>query len=86
MTTHLEVAAAVAGRRADVGLGVRAAARALELDFVPLTFERFDLAFRGADDETPWVAALFEVLASPALRADIEALAGYDASRTGWLH
>ena len=36
MYTHLAVAAAVASGRADCGLGVAAAAAALELDFVPL--------------------------------------------------
>jgi molybdate-binding protein/DNA-binding transcriptional regulator YhcF (GntR family) len=86
LTTHLAVAAAVASRSADVGLGVRAAARALDLDFVPLTVERYDLAFRQADAETAWLAALLQTLASPGLRADIEALEGYDASRTGWLN
>jgi putative molybdopterin biosynthesis protein len=41
--THLAVAAAVASGTADVGLGIQAAARALELDFVPLAQERYDL-------------------------------------------
>ncbi|MFZ0545193.1 MAG: molybdopterin biosynthesis protein, partial [Candidatus Promineifilaceae bacterium] len=34
--THLAVAAAIASGTADTGLGIRAAARALNLDFVPL--------------------------------------------------
>jgi putative molybdopterin biosynthesis protein len=86
LTTHLAVAAAVASGSDDVGLGIRAAARALDLDFVPLAIERYDLAFRQEDAETAWLAALVETLASPGLRADIEALEGYDASRTGWLN
>ena len=86
LTTHLAVAAAVASGSADVGLGVCAAAGALDLDFVPLTVERYDLAFRRADMDTPWLAVLLETLASPALRVDIEALEGYDASRTGWMN
>lgn len=84
LATHLAVAAAVASGAADVGLGVRAAARALDLEFVPLAVERYDLAFRCADQGAPWLAALLEALASPALRFDIEALEGYDASRTAW--
>jgi len=85
LTTHLAVAAAVAGGRADVALGIRAAARALDLDFIPLATERYDLAFRYEDDKSAWVAALFETLASPALRAEIETLPGYDASRIAWM-
>jgi putative molybdopterin biosynthesis protein len=80
------VAASVAAGTADVGLGVRAAAQALDLDFVPLTLERYDLALRRADEGAPWFATLLEVLASPAFRADVEALAGYDASRTAWMN
>ncbi len=41
--THLAVAVAVAGGAADAGLGILAAARALDLDFVPLLKERYDL-------------------------------------------
>ena len=41
--THLAVAAAVAGGRVDVGLGVLSAARALGMDFVPLRSEQYDL-------------------------------------------
>ena len=41
--THLGVAAAVASGRADCGLGIPAAAQALDLDFVPLFHERYDL-------------------------------------------
>lgn len=86
LTTHLAVAAAVAAGAADAGLGVRAAAQAFDLGFVPLTLERYDLAFRTADESTPWLAALLEALASPAFRTDIETLAGYDGSRTAWMN
>ena len=41
--THLGVAVAVASGRADCGLGIAAAAQALELDFIPLYEERYDL-------------------------------------------
>ncbi len=85
LRTHLAVAAAVAGGAADVGLGVRAAARALDLGFVPLVVERYDLAFRRADEREPWLGALLEALAAPALRTAIEGLAGYDAMQTGWM-
>ena len=41
--THLAVAAAIASGRADCGLGIAAAAQALDLDFIPLYQERYDL-------------------------------------------
>jgi molybdate-binding protein/DNA-binding transcriptional regulator YhcF (GntR family) len=86
LTTHLAVAAAVASGGADAGIGVRTAACALDLDFVPLATERYDLAFRRADETAPWLAPLLETLASPALRADIEGLEGYDATHTAWMN
>ncbi len=85
LTTHLALAAAVAGGRADVGLGIRAAARALDLDFIPLATERYDLAFRHEEDNSAWLATLLETLASPALRAEIETLDGYDTTHTAWM-
>lgn len=85
LSTHLAVAAAVAAGAADVGLGLRAAARALDLGFVPLAVERYDLAFRRADERESWLGALLEALAAPELRTAIEGLAGYDAMRTGWI-
>lgn len=41
--THMSVAAAVANGSADCGMGIRAAAVALNLDFVPIAEERYDL-------------------------------------------
>ena len=44
--THLAVAAAVAAGRADAGLGIRAAAQAFGLDFIPVAWEPYDLVLR----------------------------------------
>lgn len=41
--THMGVAQAVASGKADVGLGIYAAAKALGLDFIPVTEERYDI-------------------------------------------
>ena len=41
--THMNVAAAIAGGSVDAGMGIRAAAVALDLDFVPIAEERYDL-------------------------------------------
>jgi putative molybdopterin biosynthesis protein len=41
--THMSVAAAIAGGTVDAGMGIRAAAVALNLDFVPIAEERYDL-------------------------------------------
>lgn len=81
--THLAVAAAVAGDRVDTGLGIRAAARAFGLDFVPVAEEPYDLVLRADTLEDPLLAPLWKLLADPAFRAEVEALGGYSCRETG---
>jgi putative molybdopterin biosynthesis protein len=83
--THLGVASAVASGRADCGLGVAAAAQALDLDFIPLFQERYDLVIpkRFADDEL--LAPLFDLLVDPRFREAVSNLKGYDVSVMGAL-
>ena len=63
--THLAVAAAVADGRADCGLGVLAAARAMDLDFLPLFHERFDLVIPVEHYDGPLLAPLLALLRRP---------------------
>ena len=81
--THTAVAALVADGSADCGLGVLAAARALGCDFIPIAEEPYELAVDASQLEDRRIAALLEELASGELRKDVEALGGYDASRSG---
>ncbi|MCB8953967.1 MAG: molybdopterin biosynthesis protein [Ardenticatenales bacterium] len=83
--THLAVAAAVASGRADCGLGIAAAAQALELDFIPLFQERYDLVIPQAHYDTPLLAPLLDLLHGGDLREAIAALPGYDVSPMGTL-
>ncbi len=81
--THLTVAAAVASGRADCGLGIRGAASALGLDFVPLFHERYDLAIPRQHYISPLLQPLLDLLADAAFRRDVAALPGYDVSPMG---
>ena len=81
--THLAVAAAIAAGRADAGLGILAAARAFGLDFVPVAREPYDLVLRASTVDDPLLAPLWELLARPAFRAEVEALGGYSCAETG---
>jgi putative molybdopterin biosynthesis protein len=81
--THLAVAAAVAGGAADAGLGILTAARALELDFIPVAQERYDLAIPRAYYESPLLEPLLALLQDASFRAEVEALGGYDTSDMG---
>jgi putative molybdopterin biosynthesis protein len=81
--THLGVAAAVASGRADCGLGIPAAAQALELDFVPLFHERYDLVIPKVYAESALLSPLFDLFESQAFQNAIRALPGYDISIMG---
>jgi putative molybdopterin biosynthesis protein len=81
--THLAVAAAVAAGRADCGLGVLAAARAFELDFVPIAREPYDLVLWRSTVEEPLLDPLWELLAAPDFREAVEGLGGYDTAEMG---
>ena len=81
--THLAVAAAVAGGSADVGLGVLSAARALELDFVPLQSERFDLVIPSGFYRSELLAPVLAAIRSGAFRRRIDELGGYDTAMMG---
>ena len=79
--SHLEVALAVAAGIVDAGLGVRSAAAALDLRFVPVTWEDYDLVL--PEDALDPAAPLVTAVRSPAVRAAVEALGGYDTGRSG---
>lgn len=81
--THMAVAAAIAHGDADVGLGLRAAAQAFDLDFLPIAAERYDLICYTADRDRPPLASLFDLLASAAFRRLIGQMPGYHAEDMG---
>jgi putative molybdopterin biosynthesis protein len=83
--THLGVAAAVASGRADCGLGIPAAAQALDLDFIPLFHERYDLVIPKEYAESRLLAPLFDVITGKAFREAVAALPGYDVRVMGQL-
>jgi putative molybdopterin biosynthesis protein len=83
--THLGVAASVASGRADCGLGIAAAAQALDLEFVPLFQERYDLVIPKQFAEDDLLAPLFGLLADSAFRKAVSQLPGYDVSVMGTL-
>jgi putative molybdopterin biosynthesis protein len=81
--THLAVAAAIMGGAADVGLGILAAARALQLDFVPLLKERYDLVLPREHYESDLLAPLLAIIRGEEFRDQVNALGGYDVSDMG---
>lgn len=82
--THLAIASKVARGEADVGLGIeKVAMQFINLEFVPLHKERYDLVIRQEDLERPHFLALMSILKSPSFRNEVMGIGGYDLSRMG---
>ena len=81
--THLTVAAAVASGASDVGVGIHAATIALDLDFIPLATEHYDLVIPHVHYETELIKSLLELLHDPELHKDISKLPGYSIANIG---
>ncbi len=83
--THLGVAAAVASGRADCGLGIPAAAQSLNLEFIPLFQETYQLIVPKIFAESELLAPLFEVLNDRVFQQTVVKMPGYDVSQMGRL-
>jgi putative molybdopterin biosynthesis protein len=81
--THMAVAVAVLSGKVDVGLGIKSAARALGLGFVPLVEERYDLIIPEEVFGTPMVQALLELIQTAGIKDAVVALGGYSTRETG---
>jgi putative molybdopterin biosynthesis protein len=82
--THMSVAAAVASGGVDTGMGILAAAKALNLDFVPVAEERYDLIIPERFINDVKVIATLELLATNRkFQQEVVALGGYDLRDCG---
>jgi molybdate-binding protein/DNA-binding XRE family transcriptional regulator len=81
--SHLDVARAVALGIADAGIAIVGAARALDLGFVPLGAERFDLVFDDRLRGDPRLERLMNTLTGAAFSTELASIGGYDLSDAG---
>ncbi|MFW5855041.1 MAG: molybdopterin biosynthesis protein [Thermodesulfobacteriota bacterium] len=81
--THMTVAAAVVSGVADAGLGIYAAAKALNLEFVPVVTEQYDLVIPEDYFESENMQILLETIRTEDFKRRVEALGGYHTERTG---
>jgi putative molybdopterin biosynthesis protein len=81
--THMAVAVDVLSGAADCGMGIFAAAKALDLTFVPSVREQYDLIIPSAIVDQPNIQVVLETIRTPGFRERVEALGGYDPSKSG---
>lgn len=79
--THMAVAALVASEEIDAGMGIKSAADAMGLDFIPVGTEEYDFAIREENLQLSQVQGLIEILKSQEFHEKLKKLGGY-----GWSH
>ena len=83
--THMAVAVDVLSGAADCGMGIYAAAKALDLDFIPMVREQYDLVIPSSFLNQPGIQAVLETISSRHFRERVTSLGGYDPSKSGQL-
>ena len=81
--THMAVAVDVLSGTADCGMGIFAAAKALNLDFIPVEREQYDLIIPSSMLDNRNIQVVLETIQSQNFRDRVSALGGYDPSKSG---
>lgn len=81
--THMAVASTVASGIADAGLGILPAARAMDLDFIPIAQERYDLIIPSTYFYDEKIQKVIGTIRSDEFKKMVFQMGGYDVSRTG---
>lgn len=83
--THMSVAVDVQSGAADCGMAIYAAAKALDLDFIPMDREQYDLVIPTDYLENSNIQALLDTIRSQRFRERVTAAGGYDPTHSGEL-
>lgn len=82
-SSHLGVAGKVATGQADVGIGIEKAAAMVNVDFIPLIQERYDLVMIKKPANMDWLDGVLGILRSDSFKSELASIRGYDLSLTG---
>lgn len=83
--THMAVAVDIVSGAADCGVGIYAAAKALNLDFIPMEREQYDLIFPSFVMEQAAIQMVLETIRSQEFKDRVIGLGGYDPAKSGEL-
>lgn len=81
--TGPDIAQAIRAGHIDCGIATRSVAKSAGLDFLPLTWERFDLVMRQREYFMKGPQALFEFMRQAGFRDRASELGGYDVGEVG---
>ncbi|MCK7506459.1 MAG: hypothetical protein MZV70_21990 [Desulfobacterales bacterium] len=78
----MSVAVAVLSGSADAGLGIFAAAKALDLDFIPVVTEQYDLVIPAEHYDTENIRTLLDIIVSAEFKRRVRGPGGLQHRRT----
>ena len=82
--SHLALASAVSGGKADVAVGIEKIARQVDnIDFIPMKKERYDLVIKKEELFSPEMQTLMNIIKSAAFRQEFSNIGGYDTADMG---
>ena len=79
----MAIAVDILSGAADCGMGIFAAARALNLDFIPMEREQYDLIIPSSILPNPNIQVIIEIIKSMHFKERVQSLGGYDPSKSG---
>lgn len=82
-TNHLSVAGVVSKSVADVGIGIEKASFMVDVDFIPLIKERYDLVLLKTPENKELIDLVVRILKSPTFQNELKSIKGHDISQTG---
>lgn len=83
LTSHFSVASAVASGQADAGVGIENVAKMVNVEFIPLIKEQYDLVILKTKENEELQKVIIESVRSSEFLSQLEQLNGYDFSYTG---
>jgi molybdate-binding protein/DNA-binding transcriptional regulator YhcF (GntR family) len=81
--THLAVGMSILHGDADVGLGIQASAISCNLDFIPVTQEKFGLVIPIENYRSKLFEPLIKIIQSTEFKNTVNEMGGYDTKGTG---
>lgn len=82
-SSHIGVASKVVSGQADVGVGIEKAARLVDVDFIPVIQEHYDVVILKTAQNAGFIELLQVIVQSESFQSQLSAIGGYDLSRTG---
>jgi putative molybdopterin biosynthesis protein len=81
--THMSIAVNVLSGRADAGMAIYSSAKALDLGFIPICRERYDLVIAESSWSDFKMQTALDIIALDSFRRMVTSMGGYDVSNSG---